>query len=150
MILARGSGDLLLRAMPASDGIGDPQVSWAIEGGGRRIIHGGDTLWHGHWWNIARAYGPFDCAFLPINGMRYRLGRFVGSDVPISLTPLQAVTAAKILGAKTVCPIHYGLFGNDSDYMEFPDAEAEFLREAERQGVRAQLVKPGDWLEWPQ
>jgi L-ascorbate metabolism protein UlaG (beta-lactamase superfamily) len=31
-------------AVPAVDGFGDPQVSWVIDGGGRKIIHRGDTL----------------------------------------------------------------------------------------------------------
>ncbi len=33
-----------------------------------RVIHTGDTLLHGYWWKIAHEYGPFDHAFLPING----------------------------------------------------------------------------------
>lgn len=64
-------GDFTATAVPAVDGYGDPQVSWIVSAGGRRIIHCGDTLWHGAWWRIGRQYGPFDAAFLPINGARF-------------------------------------------------------------------------------
>ena len=61
-------GPFRFHALPAVDGFGDPQVSWIVEGGGRRILHAGDTLFHGYWWRIARRHGPIDHAFLPING----------------------------------------------------------------------------------
>ena len=61
-------GPFTVTALPAADGTGDPQVSWAVEAGGRRIVHGGDTMFHGWWWRAAQAAGPFDAAFLPING----------------------------------------------------------------------------------
>ena len=37
-------------AVPAVDGFGDPQISWVIEAGNRRIFHGGDAVFHGSWW----------------------------------------------------------------------------------------------------
>ena len=59
--------DLKFTAVPAVDGFGTPQVSWVVANGDRRLIHCGDTLWHGHWWQIAERCGPFDLAFVPIN-----------------------------------------------------------------------------------
>lgn len=64
-------GDFTATAVPASDGYGDPQVSWVVTAGGKRIIHAGDTMAHGHWWHIGRQLGPFDVAFLPVNGARF-------------------------------------------------------------------------------
>ena len=43
-------GPFKVTAVPAVDGFGDPQVSWVIEAGNRRIFHGGDTVFHGSWW----------------------------------------------------------------------------------------------------
>ena len=57
-----------MTALFASDGFGSPQVSWLIEADGERVIHGGDTLWHGAWWDVALAHGPIDIACLPANG----------------------------------------------------------------------------------
>src|SRR5690606_15560969 len=109
-------GDFTATPVPASDGYGDTQVSWVVSAGGRRIFHGGDTLWHGHWWRIGRQFGPFDVAFLPINGARFGWRQPV-SGLPGVLTPEQAVAAASILGARTLVPIHYGVAGMQ-DYEE--------------------------------
>ncbi len=141
------SADVMATAVPASDGWGDPQVSWIIDGGGRRIIHCGDTLWHGHWWNIARQYGPFDLAFVPINGVTYQRGRYTGSLIPATMTPEQAVTAGHVLGATRVCPIHYGMH-DPGHYVEYPNAEATFLDIARQLGVRTLVLQPGEWVDW--
>src|SRR5829696_934845 len=53
-------GPFTLTALPAVDGLGDPQVSWAVEAGDRRVLHLGDTVFHGAWWQMARRAGPFD------------------------------------------------------------------------------------------
>lgn len=55
-------------AVPAVDAIGDPQVSWAVEIGDKRILHLGDGMFHGFWWRAAHRYGPFDAVLAPING----------------------------------------------------------------------------------
>jgi L-ascorbate metabolism protein UlaG (beta-lactamase superfamily) len=61
-------GPFTLTALPAVDGTGDPQVSWLVEEEGRRVLHLGDTIFHGYWWRMARRHGPFDVVFAPING----------------------------------------------------------------------------------
>lgn len=144
VFLTRTGGELVLIPVPASDGFGSPQVSWVVDGGGRRILHCGDTAWHGHWWDIGRAYGPFDLAFLPINGFRQIGGRYTDSGVPMGLTPEQAVAAARVLGARTVCPIHYG--DPSEGYVEVPDPEGTFLKAARASDVKTVVVKTGEWL----
>ena len=141
-------GDFTATPVPASDGYGDPQVSWVVSAGGRRIFHGGDTLWHGHWWRIGRQFGPFDAAFLPVNGARFGWRKPV-SGLPGVLTPEQAVAAATILGARRLVPIHYGVSGMD-EYVEVDDP-IEQLRQAARQTpIDIQVTTPGTWVEWGQ
>jgi len=139
-------GDFTATAVPASDGYGDPQVSWVVSGGGRRIIHCGDTLWHGAWWHIGRQLGPFDAAFLPINGARFGWRKPV-SDVPAVLTPEQAVAAAVVLDARLIVPIHYGIQGADA-YEEQPDPEESLREAARKRNIGVEVVRPGQWLTW--
>src|SRR3954447_7655394 len=60
-------GPFTVTALPAVDGIGDPQVSWLVETDGVKVLHLGDTIFHGYWWRIARRYGPFDAVLVPVN-----------------------------------------------------------------------------------
>ena len=139
-------GDFTATAVPAADGYGDAQVSWIVSGGGRRVIHCGDTLWHGSWWQIGRQYGPFDAAFLPINGARFSW-RKPASEISAVMTPEQAVAAAVVMGARQIVPIHYGVRGAEG-YSELPDVEARLIEVASRRGVGVEVRRPGEWLTW--
>lgn len=118
-----------------------------IQGGGRRIIHCGDTLWHGHWWRIRRKHGPFDAAFLCINGAVMTYPGLEPSGIPADMTAPQAAAAGKLLGAGFVCPIHYGTF-NAPEYSETPNVEQTFLAAASERGVAVQIVPPGNFVNW--
>lgn len=138
-------GDFTATPVPASDGYGDPQVSWVVSIGSRRVFHGGDTLWHGNWWRIARQHAPFDVAFLPINGASFGWQK-PASDAPAVLTPEQAMDAATILRARTIVPIHFGVRGEEG-YHEVEDPVGR-LRRAERSGgPKVQVLQPGEWLD---
>src|SRR5207253_401113 len=41
------AGPFTLTALPASDGLGDPQVAWLVDAEGVRVLHLGDTIYHG-------------------------------------------------------------------------------------------------------
>ena len=139
---------LTVSAVPAVDGVGDEQVSWIVSAGGRRIIHCGDTLWHGYWDAIAARYGTFDVAFLPINAALIAPPSRSATGIPICLGPREAVAAAVALGAKWVVPIHYGLFHNPPLYASLERAAEQFAAEAERRGVGFQLLAPGEAVDW--
>src|SRR3954447_4225872 len=99
------AGPFVLTALPACDGIGDPQVSWLIEAGGRRILHLGDTVFHGWWWRIARR--PRRSAASRVRASGAVLGfphRHRPSPYPGALAPEQAAIAARILGAGLAIP----------------------------------------------
>ena len=141
-------GDFTATAVPASDGYGDLQVSWVVSAGGRRIFHGGDTLWHGHWWRIGRQFGPFDAAFLPVNGARFGWRKPV-SGLEGVLTPEQAVAAATILGARRLVPIHYGVSAS-AEYTEVEDPIGRLREAARGKSMAIQALTPGAWVDWEQ
>jgi L-ascorbate metabolism protein UlaG (beta-lactamase superfamily) len=116
--------DVNVTAVLSVDGLGDVQVAWIVAGNECKVIHCGDTLWHGYWWSFAQNDGPFDAAFLPVNGAVLELPGKLPSGQPICLTPEQAVAAAKILTARTLVPIHYGTMCDPPVYNETPDIES--------------------------
>jgi L-ascorbate metabolism protein UlaG (beta-lactamase superfamily) len=137
------SDDLVAFPIPAVDGWGTPQVSWVIDGGGVRIFHGGDSQFHADLVNIGRAYGPFDVAFLPINGASQNSGRFVYQGIPGVMTPSQAVAAAQLLHAKVIVPIHFG--GSDPPtYIEVADPLGDLQRTAKAANIPVRVLGTGE------
>ena len=129
--------------VPAADGFGDEQVSWIVSFGERRFIHAGDTLWHGQLGLIGRQYGPFDAAFLPINGVRVQTEP--PTQTPATMTPSQAVDAALLLRAERLVPIHYG--GSAPPFYVETDAPLSSLEVAAAdRGIRIAAIGQGEAL----
>ena len=113
------AGPFTLTALPASDGIGDPQTAWLVEAGGVRVLHLGDTMFHGAWWRIALRHGPFDAVLVPVNGAVLDFPhRQPASPLAGALDPEQAALAA-----------------------------ARFAEAAARRGVPARVLEPGETIE---
>lgn len=144
--LARGP--FTFTAVPAVDGFGDPQVSWAVEAGGVRILHAGDTLFHGSWWLTKLRLGDFDAVFLPINGARVSLPhRQPPSPFPAVMTPEQAAVAAQLLGARLALPIHYDVIDAPPRYEQVAEPAERFLAAAREAGVSARVLATGEVLD---
>ncbi|MFG1790526.1 MBL fold metallo-hydrolase [Nocardia sp. NPDC049149] len=140
-------GPFDVTAVPAVDGLGDPQVNWVVGAGGNRIFHGGDTIFHGLWWLIARRCGPFDAAFLPINGAAVNFPHLQpASPLPAVLTPEQAAMAGHILGARTLVPIHFGL-DRPPFYVEVDDSLVKFQAAAADLDTHVTVLAPGESLD---
>ena len=141
-------GPFTFTALPAVDGFGDPQVSWAVEAGGVRILHLGDTLFHGFWWLMKLRLGPFDAVFLPVNGAVVSLPhRQPPSPFAADLDPRQAAQAAAILGARLALPIHYDTLHQAPTYVQVDDPARSFLTAAAEAGVEARVLEVGETLE---
>jgi L-ascorbate metabolism protein UlaG (beta-lactamase superfamily) len=140
-------GPFTVTALPAVDGFGDPQVSWSVATDGCRVLHAGDTLFHGWWWSAAIRCGPFDVVFLPVGGAVVELSsRRPPSPLPAGMDPHQAAVAAKLLGAGRVVPIHYGPLHETSNYAQVDDPPGTLAVAALEQGVDAQILAPGESL----
>ena len=143
----RRIGPFRCTAVPAVDGLGDPQVNWVVEAGGQRVFHGGDTMFHGWWWLVARRFGPFDAVFLPANGAVVDAPHLQPpSPLPAALDPEQAAAVAEILDARYAVPVHYETEQPDkiAGYAEVPDPESAFRTHA---GRRAHPLTVGEWLD---
>lgn len=136
------AGNFTVTPVFAMDGVGDKQVSWVIEAGGQRILHGGDTMWHNQFWQLGKTWEHFDAVFLPVNGAVVNIPRVAPSPVPITLTPVQAITATRLLHADVLVPIHYG-FHKEGMYHQHVAMEEELNAEAVRQNVHVEWVEPG-------
>ncbi|MGA6162608.1 MBL fold metallo-hydrolase [Amycolatopsis magusensis] len=143
----REIGPFRVTAVPAVDGLGDPQLNWVVEAGGQRVFHGGDTMFHGFWWLIARRFSPFDAVFLPANGAVVDAPHLQPpSPLPAAMDPEQAAAAAEILDARYAVPMHYETEQPDkiAGYVEVSDPEHEFRSHA---GHRAHVLPVGEWLD---
>lgn len=142
-------GPFTATAVPAVDGFGDPQVSWVVEAAGRRIFHGGDTLYHGFWWPITSRFGSFDAVFLPINGAICNFPhRQPPSPLPATLDPKAAAAAAQLLRAKVAVPIHFDGIDEPGLYKPVDDAAAKFVYAANHAGVQTKVLAVGESLGW--
>ncbi|PRY03140.1 L-ascorbate metabolism protein UlaG (beta-lactamase superfamily) [Pontibacter ummariensis] len=141
-------GDFTVIPVFGLDGIGHEQVSWVVRDmHGKQLFHGGDTIWHSRFWEINRTYGKTDAAFLPINGVVVDYA-FVGyNPLPASLTPEQAVVAAKILQADILVPMHYGTFHKPQVYEEYPSVKEALVESALAHNQQHAFVPEGGSLE---
>ena len=147
---ARRIGAFEVTALPAVDGLGSPQVSWLVEAGGRRVLHGGDTLWHGGWWAIAAAAGPIHVACLPANGVEidYPNLQPAADGVPAVMTPEQSVQAARALRADVLVPMHdVRMFEHETYYRPVTGARQRLTEAGAAAGVAVRITAPGDWIE---
>ena len=109
------------------------------------MLHLGDTVFHGAWWQMARRAGPFDVVFAPVNGAVVDFPhQQPPSPLPAAMEPEQAALAGELLGAATVVPMHYGGFAFEPHYRPIADARERFERAARGRPYRAAPLAPGD------
>jgi L-ascorbate metabolism protein UlaG (beta-lactamase superfamily) len=146
VMMPRGKAIFCATPVPAIDGLGAPQTSWVIDAQGIRVLHLGDTQWHGGFWDIARAYGPFDVMFLPINGFQQVVGRYRKVGQPMSLSPAQAASAVELFRPAIAIPIHYGE-PSPPTYLEVEHPLETFRALTESSQTRVVALQQGERLE---
>jgi L-ascorbate metabolism protein UlaG (beta-lactamase superfamily) len=142
------AGPFAITALPAVDGLGDPQVSWLVEAEGQRVLHLGDTIFHGYWWRMARRHGPFDVVLAPINGAVVDFPHLrPPSPLAAAMEPEQAALAGELLGARALIPIHYDGFAIDPWYRPVADARLRFETAATEHPYATRILEPGETFE---
>ena len=141
-------GPFTITALPAVDGLGDPQVSWLVEADGQRILHLGDTIFHGYWWRMARRHGPFDILLAPINGAVVDFPHLQPpSPLAAAMEPEQATLAGELLGARTLIPIHYDGFAIDPWYRPVGGSLFRFEAAASGSSCEFRVLEPGESID---
>ncbi|PWN67526.1 MBL fold metallo-hydrolase [Chryseobacterium oncorhynchi] len=132
----------------AMDGVGEIQSSWIVEGPTTKIFHGGDTIWHNQFWKLGKENPNIDYAFLPVNGVvvNFEVIGLEYSPVPASLNLKEAFTAAHLLHAKKLVPIHYGLFAHEKFYIPQVFDDYDLKNVSEEVGQEYVTLKDGDML----
>jgi L-ascorbate metabolism protein UlaG (beta-lactamase superfamily) len=142
------AGPFALTALPAVDGLGDPQVSWVVEAKDRRVLHLGDTIFHGYWWRMAQRHGPFDVVLAPINGPRVDFPHLQPpSPLTAAMEPEQAAIAGELLGAGTLIPMHYDGYAIDPWYRPVEAPLARFEAATSGRPYEARVLEPGESFE---
>jgi L-ascorbate metabolism protein UlaG (beta-lactamase superfamily) len=142
------AGPFAITALPAVDGLGEPQVSWLVEADGVRILHLGDSIFHSYWWRMAGRHGPFDLVFAPINGAVVNFPHLQPpSPLPAAMEPEQAAIAGELLGARALAPMHYDGYEIDPWYLPVADAGARFESAAEGRPYETRVLEPGQSIE---
>jgi L-ascorbate metabolism protein UlaG (beta-lactamase superfamily) len=142
------AGPFRLTALPAVDGLGDPQVSWVVEADGQRVLHLGDTVFHGYWWRMAQRHGPFDLVFTPINGAVVNFPHLQPpSPFAAAMEPEQAAAAGEALGARTLIPMHYGGLEIDPFYLPLADPIERYEAATADRPCEARVLDPGGSFE---
>jgi L-ascorbate metabolism protein UlaG (beta-lactamase superfamily) len=119
-------------------------VSWLIEAGGHRVLHAGDTMFHGWWWRIRERFSAPDVLLAPINGARLTFPhRRPASPLPGAMDPQQAALAAELTEAELLLPIHYGGYAIEGIYEPVPHA----LESVSQASARVAPVAIGGTLE---
>ncbi len=92
---------------------------WSLRTPARRVFFAGDTGYHPAFVDIARRFGPFDVALLPIGAYDPRW--FMR---PVHMNPEEAVQAALDLGSPRVIPMHWGTFKLTDEPLDEPPQRA--------------------------
>jgi L-ascorbate metabolism protein UlaG (beta-lactamase superfamily) len=141
-------GPFTITALPAVDGLGDPQVSWLVEADGLRVLHLGDTIFHSYWWRVARRHGPFDAVLAPINGAVVDFPHLQPpSPLAAAMEPEQAALSCELLGARTLIPIHYDGYDIPPWYRPIEDARSRFEAAVADRPYEARFLELGESFE---
>jgi len=140
-------GPFNVTALPAVDGLGEPRLSFFIELDAIRMIHCGETLWHGYWYKWATDYGPLTVTFVPIGGALVNIPGVSATEVPVVMTPSQAAAAADILCAQLVIPTHYGRTEASEGLKDQGNALEAFEHEAQRRNLNYRVLALGEEIE---
>lgn len=139
-------GDLTVTATPGKHGV--HEVTYVIQGGGRTVFFGGDTLYTPELDELPERFGGFDLALLPVNGLCIR----PASMMQVVMDAREAARLTAVLKPRVAIPQHYAFTsGRLGDQMitkgeRDPRAYAAAVAEL-APGTTVLLTLPGQTVE---
>ena len=94
-------GDVTVTATPGLHGV--HEVTYVLQGGGRTVFFGGDTLKIPELDALPDRFGPFDLALLPINGLCIR----PAGNRQVVMNAAEAAELTATLRPRVAVPHHY-------------------------------------------
>jgi L-ascorbate metabolism protein UlaG (beta-lactamase superfamily) len=135
-------GDITIHAAPGEHGV--HEVTYVIEGGGRSVYFGGDTLLVPELLTLTERYGPLDLALLPVNGLILRTEH----DRRVVMNAVEAAELTAALRPGLVIPQHYAFTGGpigDRLFLHSDKDPALFVDAVQRLApdVPVAVIEPG-------
>jgi L-ascorbate metabolism protein UlaG (beta-lactamase superfamily) len=141
-------GDLTITAAPGKHGV--HEVTFVIQGGGRTVYFGGDTLYIPELDQLPQRFGHIDLALLPVNGLCIRPANMMR----VVMDAQEAARLTAVLAPSLAIPHHYaftsGRMGDqmitkgERDPRTYADAVAELAP-----ATTVRLTLPGQTVVVP-
>ncbi|MCX4095889.1 MBL fold metallo-hydrolase [Nocardia sp. alder85J] len=137
--------DLTITAAPAEHGV--PEITFVLQGAGRTVFFGADTLRIPGLDEISERFPAIDLALLPINGLRIR----PAFDRQVVMNAEEAGEFCAVLRPALAVPIHYAFTAGplrDRFFLKY-DGTPERFRQAVAKhapGTRVHVLAPGEPL----
>ncbi len=136
------AGPITITAAPAEHGV--PEVTFVLEGKGRTVFFGADTLRIPALSEVAERFPRIDLALLPVNGLRA-----VGNQVVMSAD--EAAELTSVLHPSVAVPMHYAFTGGwftENVVLSYDGTPREFERAARRRApdTRVRVLPTGQPL----
>jgi L-ascorbate metabolism protein UlaG (beta-lactamase superfamily) len=137
-------GDVTVTAAPGRHGV--HEVTFVIQGGGRTVFFGGDSLLVPEMSELPTRFGAFDLALLPTNGLCVR----PAGGVQVVMNADEAAELTAILRPRVAMPHHYAFTSGRLGDLLITKADREPLRFASRVGpeTEVRVVPPGQRVSW--
>ncbi len=114
--------------------------AFMIEGKNIKLYYSGDSSFAGHFDEIKPLFGKIDYALMGIGAYKPRW--FLERN---HLSPIEAIKASRIMGAKVVIPMHYGTFKLSREPIF--DPPQAFRAEALRKNVEYRIPEIGEIVD---
>jgi L-ascorbate metabolism protein UlaG (beta-lactamase superfamily) len=135
-------GGLRITAAPARHGV--PEITFVLQGAGKAIFFGGDTLRIPGLDEVPRRLGDIDLALLPINGLRIR-----PFNRQVVMSAEEAGEYCAVLRPKVAVPIHFAFTAGpvrDRLFLKYDGTPERFQRAVARHApaTSVRVLAPGE------